>query len=430
MQSDVSLLRTWLNRLTPDPIDPTDDRYVPLEEGGRGAVDNIFSLIDLRLETTTQLLSGPSGSGKTTELRRLKRDLEDVGFTVAMVDILDYVSQSAEIDAAEFLIAVGLAFGEQLLVQPEEEEKRGFASRFRTFLQRVKVSVDVGPAQVAASAEGVSGSVPGLSVDIDLKKELRSSEPFVVELRSKLAFQLGELYREVADFCQDLVAESKERRPDSRGVVLIVDSLEKLRDASSVQRLFLRDSEKLRFESHHVVYTVPPYLLFTDPGALPYDGTVRPVPVPHVRDQAGQPVESNITQMVEVASRRVDWKQLMDSADSLRAVILASGGHLRDLFRILQEIITSAHGRRVDLPVSRQHVENAITVVARDFSSITEENAGCLQRVNEGHGRLRPATNEVDRLARLLDTHMLLAHLNGETWYEVHPLARRTLGLE
>ena len=90
MPTDVSLLRTWLNRLTDDPIDPTDDRYVPLEEAGRGAVDSIFSLIDLRLETvaTVQLLSGPSGSGKTTELRRLKMDLEEVGFTVVMVDIL------------------------------------------------------------------------------------------------------------------------------------------------------------------------------------------------------------------------------------------------------------------------------------------------------------------------------------------------------
>lgn len=34
--------------------------------------------------------------------------------------------------------------------------------------------------------------------------------------------------------------------------------------------------------------------------------------------------------------------------------------------------------------------------------------------------------SEVERLAELLDTHMLLAHLNGGTWYEVHPLARRS----
>lgn len=29
-----------------------------------------------------------------------------------------------------------------------------------------------------------------------------------------------------------------------------------------------------------------------------------------------------------------------------------------------------------------------------------------------------------------MNAHMVLAHLNHENWYEVHPLARRTLGLE
>ncbi len=428
MPTDVALLRTWLNRLGPEPIDPTDDRYVPLQESGRSAVGSIFSFIDLSFQTTTQLLSGASGSGKTTELRRLKRDLEAVGFTVVLVDVLEYVSQSAEIDATAFLIALGLSFGEQL---PEGvvDEKSDFATRLRRFLERVKVSIAMGPAQVDVSSEGVSASIPGLSVDIDVKKELRSSEPFVNELRSKLAFQLGELYAEVAAFCQELVAEDRDRRPDSRGVVLIVDSLEKLRDAASVQRLFLRDSEKLRFSSHHVVYTVPPYLLFTDPGALPYDGSVRPVPVPHVRNRGGDPVEANINQMTEVVSRRVEWEALLGTKKNLRAVIMASGGHLRDLFRILQEVITSAHGRQASLPVDPSHVEDAVNVVARGFSSITEESAACLRRVAEEGGRIQPAADEVDRLARLLDTHMLLAHLNGDAWYEVHPLARRNLGL-
>jgi len=429
MAADVALLRTWLNCLTPDPIDPTDARYVPLEESGRGAVDDIYSFIDLSLATTTQLLSGASGSGKTTELRRLKANLKKAGFTVVLVDILEYVSQSAEIEATAFLIALGLSFGEQMPVASADGSRPDFAARFRSFLKRVKVSIEIGPAKASASAESLSASVPGLSVDIDMKKELRSSEPFVNELRAKLAFQLGDLHAEVAAFCQELVAADQVQHPDSRGVVLIVDSLEKLREAASVQRLFLRDSEKLRFDSHHVVYTVPPYLLFTDPGVLPFDGSVRPVPIPHVRDRDGEPVEPNIDQLETVISLRVDWEQLLGTRENLRTVILASGGHLRDLFRILQEVITSAHGRHADLPVEGAHVDDAVTVVARGFASITEESAACLRRAGQEGGRIQPAADEVDRLARLLDTHMLLAHLNGDAWYEVHPLARRALGL-
>ena len=42
---------------------------------------------------------------------------------------------------------------------------------------------------------------------------------------------------------------------------------------------------------------------------------------------------------------------------------------------------------------------------------------------------MRPAADQVQLMARLLVTHMLLGHLNGEDWYEVHPLTRRALGL-
>lgn len=65
MPADVALLREWLNRITTAPLEPDDDRYVALLEGGRGAVDTVFSTIDLRdNRTTAQLLAGPRGSGK------------------------------------------------------------------------------------------------------------------------------------------------------------------------------------------------------------------------------------------------------------------------------------------------------------------------------------------------------------------------------
>lgn len=273
-------------------------------------------------------------------------------------------------------------------------------------------------------------SVPGLSMDIDVKKEVRHSEPFVQLLRTRLAFHLGELYQEVSSFCQELVDQDLARRPESKGVVLIVDSLEKLRDVSSVRDLFVLDSDKLSFPSHHVVYTVPPVLQFTAPGSLPFDAPVRSVPVPHVRDRDGGRFEAGIEQLREVVARRVSWEQLLGDQALLDEVVLASGGHLGDLFRSVAEIVTSAHGRGADLPVGRQLVDDALAEVARGFSSITAENANCLRRVHGQREQVEFGSNEVERLAGLLDTHMLLAHLNGDTWYEVHPLARRTLGLE
>jgi hypothetical protein len=419
--ADVSRadLRSWLSQLTTDPIDPYregESRYVALEDSGRDAVDSIFSRISLSTNMTTQLLSGPEGSGKTTELHRLRGMLRDDGYTVVLVQISDYVNQSSEIDVTEFVIALGLACGERLS-QPSAGPREGFTQRLWRFLQRVGVKLEFGPVKGELSADRVQAAIPGVSMEVNLKRELKSSEPFVNELREKLSFQVGALYEEIADYIGELVKADGERNPDTAGVVIIVDSLEKLRGTianddsvqASVQALFVHHSGKLRFDTHHMVYTVPPYLLFTDPGMLPYDGTVRAVPVPPVRNRLGErddKAERIRANLVKAVSQRIPWQRLISDRGVLDDIVSASGGHLRDLFKILQELIT--HG----------------------FSNITKEDAEFMRLIHTRRGLVEPREHEVHRLARLMNTHMVLAHLNHENWYEVHPLARRTLGLE
>jgi energy-coupling factor transporter ATP-binding protein EcfA2 len=437
-------LRSWLSQLTTEPIDPYREggeaRYVALEDSGRDAVDSVFSRISLAVDATTQLLSGPEGSGKTTELYRLQGMLRGEGHTVVLVQISDYVNQSSEIDVTEFIIALGLACGRHL-GDPGAGGQESFVRRLWGFLQRVGVSLDLGPFRGEISADRARAAVAGVSLEVDLQRELKSSKPFVEELREKLSFQVGALYEEVADYIGGLVAADRARRPESAGVVVIVDSLEKLRGTianddsvqASVQALFVHHSSKLRFATHHMVYTVPPFLLFTDPGMLPYDGTVRAVPVPPVRSRLGerdakaQRIRANL---VSAVSRRIPWESLLEEEAALDRIISASGGHLRDLFKILQELITLAHAQRLTFPVGTDTAEEAIIRVGRGFSNITNEDAQFMRLIHRRRGLVEPRESEVHRLARLMNTHMVLAHLNHENWYEVHPLACRTLGLE
>jgi len=434
-------LREWLRQLTLDPIDPCapgENRYVPLEESGRGAIDEIQAMIDLRIDTTSQLLSGPNGSGKTTELNRLKGTLENAGFTVAIVDILQFVNRSSPIDITDCLIAMALGASESL---PEPvTQKDGFGRRFAEFLRRLQITIDAGPVSAQLSEGGIKASVPGVGVELALKQELKNSQSFVVELRKKLAFQVGSLYGEVAAFFQQVAAADAAANPGSRGLVLIVDSLEKLRGTqdndeevqASVERLFVHHADKLRFESLHTVYTVPTYLLFTAPGALPYDGRVQPVPIPQVRNRDGE-VDDNakqsIDELADVVSRRIPWQKLLGTRQNLDTVITASGGHLRDLFQILHQVITQVYGRGLPLPVTAGDVEQALDGLTHSFASVTSEKAEFLRKVAAAKGVIEPHENEVHLMARLMDTHMLLGHLNHRDWYEVHPLARRALGL-
>ena len=65
----------------------------------------------------------------------------------------------------------------------------------------------------------------------------------------------------------------------------------------------------------------------------------------------------------------------------------------------------------------------------RSSTSVTKEQADFLRQVIDKKGVPEPADHQVQLMARLMDTPMLLGHKNGRDWYEVHPLARRVLAL-
>ena len=324
-----------------------------------------------------------------------------------------------------------------MLGAPKTDPGPGFVARLRRLLDRLKISVEVpGLASATVSRGGVKVKTMGVSAEVELQRELKSSESVVTELRRKLTYHIGQLYEEVADFLITLLPADD----PGQGSVLIVDGLEKLRGTSendlavqeSVQALFVAHASKLKFSSHHMIYTVPTYLQFTAPGALPFDSRVLPVPVPHVRPRPGQAadtVATTIAELREVISRRLPADEIFADTGQLDAIIEKSGGHLRDLFMLLRQVVNLMLRRSLTLPLRNEHVEEAMSLVAHDFMKMTAEQKAFLLQVAAGDGTVDPQESEVQLMARLLQSHMLLGHLNGQDWYEVHPLARRALGL-
>ena len=431
------LFSGWMQELDRGPLEPGDERYVELKPPGKSAIDEIRAGIELSTGATAQLISGPRGSGKTTELKRLKLDLEQQGFTVLLVDALRYVNPSTRIEITEFLIAIALAFGDELA----EDDERGFTTRLLDFAKRLEVSVAFKGVEVEVAKDALAVKVPGFGVGVRLREELVSNEAFLKELREELDFHLGQLLQEVKSYCAETVARHLELHPDSAGVVMIVDSLEKARGARgpgdevqhSLERLFVQHSEKLRFPSHHMVYTVPPYLALIDPAfAVHYGGTVRLVPVPAVFERkCGQLVGGTVELLEQVVRHRVPWDEFGESRELLVALISASGGHLSDLLMLVGEVAKLAYARGSQLPVGREEVEDGIANVARTFGSFTAEGANLMRGVESARGGVyEPTLTEVDLLAQLLDSHAVLCHMNHVQWYEVHPLALEPIGAE
>lgn len=436
MSPDIEELRKWNTQLTLDPLDPGDPderRYVPLQESGRAAVEEMMATIQLAVDTTTQLLSGPPGAGKTTELYRLRGELAKDGYRAALIDIYQYVNGSSPVDVTDFLIALALGAHDTLGGNDKTQARSG--GRLRDMLSRLSIDLDVAGFSAKVSSDRVALGGPGASVGVDLQRELKGSQPFVAQLREKLAYRVGELYDEVAEFLSSSLPDDQ-----GHGVVLIVDGLERLSGTlaedflvqASIEAMFVNHASKLKFASHHMVYTVPPSLQFTASGALPYDGRVLPVPVPHVSARPGQSadtVKGALSDLRRVVAARIPTERIFASEEDLDRLIAASGGHLRDLFTLLKALVGLMLRRSISLPVNAEHIEAAIEAVGHDFSAVTEEQERFLRAVAEGNGTVRPDAADIPLMMRLLKSHMLLGHLNGQDWYEVHPLARRALGL-
>lgn len=430
-------LREWVRALTEGPLDPTDPaetRYVPLQESGRAAVDELRSCIELAFHPTTQLLSGPSGSGKTTELNRLRGELEGAEFHAYVLDVTPYLSEAAPVEITEFLIVLALSAHDRL--GSSQVGDSGFGRRLGNLLRRLGVKLDFPGFSGSFDAEGIEASAFGVELTVDLTKEIKRSEEVVSELRKKLRYHIGQLYTEVSEFLAELLST----QDPAAGSVLIVDGLDKVRGTGgndtevqeSFRVLFGSERDNLRFPSHHMVYTVPIYLPFILQGSLGYDTQTLQVPVPHVRPRPGEDpeaTEETRRELRKVVSLRVPSNRIFLNDGQLNRLVLASGGHLRDLLKLLNHLVSLISRLALTLPVEDGHVDEAISLLERDFQGFTAESERFLRNVAGGNGIVHPPEAEVQLMVRMLQGHMLLGHLNGAPWFEVHPLARKALGL-
>ena len=423
-----NFLRDFFRQVSDQPIRPEDPRYIPLYEYPELAGDDPVELMARAIEWTpggsVQLLSGYRGTGKSTELMRLAQRLEQSGFLVFRCDIEDYLNMSVPVDICDFLMAISGAFGDAVAegnFLDDHPMHEGYWKRFANFLTRTELK------DVSASI-GIPVALGSDVVSANIKANLKSDPTFKKRLQEHMAGHLGALVNDVHGYFESCVNALKKRLGDEREVVLLVDSIEHFRGTyinaqevqSSVEDLFVSHSERLHLPHLHVVYTVPPYLKirYGNLGALYEPGGVRMLPALKLRNRKGELSREGYDAMERVVDARGDWQQLLGRRSALDRLIRNSGGHLRDLLRLLAEVLRRAN----ELPVPDSTVDAAINQVRTEFLPIADDDARWLAGIARSHQTVLPNTDRLPDLARFFDTHLALCYRNGEEWYDVHPL--------
>jgi len=442
-RNDRDFLRSMHRNLTDAALDPTNTFYEPIynELPLEDPVGRLSTLIDFDGVESIQLFSGFRGSGKTTELRRLKRDLEDPGldYFVVYADALDYVNPAEPVDITDLLIALAGAFSDALeRILRTDVARESFWTRFTNFLSNTDLRIKEAGLKAEAATPG-KDLLGGLKAGIDVKLELKTGSSFRQQVQSLLANRLGELKNQVDQFFEDGIKLIHAQTSKHTKVVFLFDQLEQIRGTRqteqdvirSVERLFAVQFDMLKIPYVHMVYTVPPWLKFVLPAMV----QITLLPTVHLwnNDPERTRYEPAWTVFRSLVRRRLGDTGLTrlfgnDAATRQAAVdrvIDVCGGHFRDLLRLLRDIVVRGVSLPA-LPVPASVLEDAINAARRDFLPIAQEDAKWLDEIARVRATALPNTEAgpVNRLTRYLDSHFVLYFVNADEWYDIHPLIR------
>jgi hypothetical protein len=369
--------------------------------------------------------TGMRGAGKSTELRRLKRDLEEDGFVVFYADMTEYLPLNSPIEIGDFLLVVLSALAHGVKEDPRfgaDLTKQGLVERLGAFLTQ-EIALD-----------GINWTTGFLDQKVGFTFKVKQNPEFKKQLQAKSRGVIDGLVRASREFVDGVVGYIRSKTTADTGVVLIVDSMERLSGVGeeakkvfdSVENLFGSHRDKLRFSTLSVIYSVPPYI-----SAVAQAGggnLIHSLSLPHVFEKPhpghhGTEHRKGVDRVIDVIERRFDgWREFFTEAQ-LRRLILRTGGDLRELFLLLREILNLVDPEDDgQFPIPDAAITQAEKLRSNQFGLIPESDLAWLIRVVQTHEHGLPSNEELGTFARLLDGKLIYQYRNGETWYDIHPL--------
>lgn len=427
------LPRTLFRKLQGDnlkPLEPGSPYYVEILEAdaARDPILNLKTKISWAESESVHLLTGFRGNGKSTELRRLKQLLEDDGCVVYVVDMLNSLLLTKPLEVSDFLLGLMAALSQAIEAdQGLDLVRQGYWERIKNFLM---TEVEIEGLTLSAKGGGDVGVV-STEAAAELGLKLKTDPTFKERVQKRLRGHVTTLVVQAQAFVRELVQTLRDRAHDPNlKVVLLVDSVEQIRgigvEAEAVHRsvldTFNNQAASLAFPTLHVVYTVPPFFLALMPNAArPFGSTVTAWPNVHVRTKTGEADAAGLAVMESIiAKREAGWESLIPRAH-LHHLAAASGGDIRDYFRLIRECLVTLETAKLK-EVDETIVKRAEQQLLRELLPVAKDDARWLLQI---HVQKQPALDSVTdlpRFARFLDSNLVMNYLNGEPWYDIHPL--------
>ncbi|MBE9042081.1 ATP-binding protein [Oscillatoriales cyanobacterium LEGE 11467] len=395
-------------------------------------------------EPTCQLFTGHIGCGKSTELLRLKFMLEREGFHVVYFESSQDLDMG-DVDIGDILLAIAHQIACSIEFLSLKTPTRKLQNLLRGAWKALKNEFEIrGSArstfhETALEKEGhfsLSWGLRQLTTHSKNSPEVRS------KLRQYLEPRVGFLLEAIEEELIDpAIVTLKEQ--GGAGLVTIVDNLDRVENRrkpwgrSQPEYLFVDRGEQLRKLQCHIVYTIPISLMFSsDLGRLTLRFGVDPkvLPMIPVKDRREQMFEEGMVQMRQMVLARAFPEltaperlkrlgEVFDTASTLDRLCYISGGHARNLLRLLHRCIEKER----HLPLSRDILEATIRERCAQLALSLDDSEWELLRQVAQLKRVR----QVRSLPSLIRSMFVFEYRdeNG-SWFDINPILAEAQGFK
>ena len=151
----------------------------------------------------------------------------------------------------------------------------------------------------------------------------------------------------------------------------------------------------------------------------------------HVRDRDGAHDPAGLGVMEGIIDQRqAGWRHIVPP-DTLRRLAVCTGGDLRDFFRLVRDCVIALktlRSARPDAVLDEQIVSRVQAQLRDELLPIAEDDARWLAHIHNNKDASLPCKDVLPAVARFMDGNLLMNYLNGEPWYDIHPLHVEEIG--
>jgi hypothetical protein len=384
-------------------------------------------------EPTCELFTGHIGCGKSTELLRLKAELEQEGFHVVYFESSQDL-EMGDVDIGDILMAIARRVSKSL----EETQINLQPTGFQQLLQGASRVLNADVKSFKVKDFGVSTKDDGeFSLAFGIG-EITAKAKNSPELRSKLREYLEPRTTGVLEAINEGLlkpATEKLKQYGKKGLVVIVDNLDRVESRNKPwgrpqpEYLFVDRGEQLRQLNCHVIYTMPLALMFSNDLArltqrFMVDPKVLPMVPVQLRDRTNCEEGMDLLRQMVLARAFPDVdpekrlrliEEVFDRPETLERLCCVSGGHVRELLRLLNDWIKKER----KLPLSREGLETVVRTRRNQMTlAVTDDEWGLLSQVKQ-----RKQVSGDDGYQVLVRSMFVYEYRDSEgSWFEINPI--------